>query len=163
MTTRPWFSLIVPTRARPVQLQRFLESVARTAACPKKIEIVLVMDEDDRTGASVACEGLKVVRVIGRAGRRMGALNAAGFEASRGRYVMLLNDDVVIRSRRWDAKIHKWFGRYPDNVLLVHVNDTLLRDNLCTFPLLSRVYCALIGGIAPPSSERYAIDDHIED
>ena len=45
----------------------------------------------------------------------------------------------------------------------MHVNDTLIREYLCTFPILSRKYCELIGGICPRDYERYRIDDHIED
>ena len=55
------------------------------------------------------------------------------------------------------------FRRFPDPIALVHVNDTLIRDYLCTFPILSRAYVEFVGGICPAEYERYRIDDHIED
>ena len=93
----------------------------------------------------------------------MGAINRAGYEASAGDYVMLLNDDVIARTPGWDATALACFRRFPDPVVLVHVNDTLFRDRLCTFPLTTRAFCERAGGICPPEYIRYRIDDHIED
>src|SRR5688500_3975446 len=98
---RPLFSLIVPTRGRPAQLRRMLESVARTASHPERIEVVLVVDADD-PASLVTHPRLTVRQVVGPPGRTMGALNNAGFVASAGDFVMLLNDDVIVRTRGWD-------------------------------------------------------------
>ena len=163
MAQRPTLSLIVPTRGRPAQLRRFLASVAATASRPARLEVVLVTDQDDPESHTAGHPKLAVRCIAGPAGRTMGALNAAGYEASRGEYVMLLNDDVIIQTRGWDTTIISCFRRFPDPVALVHVNDTLIRDYLCTFPILSREYCELIGGICPVAYRRYRIDDHIED
>jgi hypothetical protein len=38
-----------------------------------------------------------------------------------------------------------------------------MRDHLCVFPLVSRAFCDLTGGICPAAYRRYRIDDHIED
>ena len=156
----PTLSLIVPTRGRPESLRRMLASVAATARDSDRIEIVLVVDDDDHVEGF---PGLNIREVVGPPDRTMGELNNAGYAASRGEYVMLLNDDVVIRTRGWDRSVLSCFKRFPDPVALVHVNDTLMRDYLCTFPILSRTYCEWIGGICPTEYERYRIDDHIED
>ncbi|MBN9122101.1 MAG: glycosyltransferase [Planctomycetes bacterium] len=159
---RPLFSLIVPTRGRPAQLRRMLDSVARTASHPERIEVVLVVDDDDP--ASLATHPRLAVRhVVVAPGRTMGALNNAGFAASAGDYVMLLNDDVIVRTPGWDAIALRCFGRFPDPFALVHVNDTLMRDHLCTFPLTSRAFYELAGEVCSAEYERYRIDDHIED
>jgi hypothetical protein len=76
---------------------------------------------------------------------------------------MLLNDDVVARTPGWDEAIRACFRDCPDGVLLVHVNDTLMRRALCTFPAVSRRFCEVAGGVCPEEYERYRIDDHIED
>jgi hypothetical protein len=158
----PLISLLVPTRGRPAQLRRMLDSVSRTASHPERVEVILVIDEDDP--ASLATHPRLTVRhVIGPPRRTMGALNNAGFAASSGEYVMLLNDDVIVRTRGWDAIAIKCFQQFPDPFVLVHVNDTLMRDHLCTFPLTSRAFYELAGEICPTEYERYRIDDHIED
>src|SRR5438874_2152651 len=163
MDRRPLFSLIVPTRGRPAQLGRFLDSVAATAYHPERIEVVLVVDADDPASRADAPPRLAVRHVVGPPGRTMGELNGAGYAASAGDYVMLLNDDVVVRTRGWDAVALDCFRRFPDPFVLVHVNDTLIREHLCVFPLVSRAFCELAGGICPAEYVRYRIDDHVED
>jgi GT2 family glycosyltransferase len=91
----------------------------------------------------------------------MGALNSRGFEAASGDYIMLCNDDVVVRTPGWDRRIESVFGSFPDDVVLVHVNDGTFKDSLCVFPCVSRRYAELAGGICPESYRRYRIDDHI--
>ena len=159
---RPLVSLIVPTRGRPAQLRRFLDSVADTATHPERIEVVLVVDDDD-PHSLVAHPRLNVRHAVGPPNRAMGALNNAGFAVSSGRYVMLLNDDVVVRTRGWDATALACFRRFPDPFVLLHVNDTLMREHLCTFPLTSRAFYELCGEVCPDEYQRYRIDDHIED
>lgn len=159
---RPTFSLIVPTRGRPDQLRQMLDSVAATAHHPERVEVVLVVDADD-PASLVRHPALSVRWVVVPRGRTMGELNNAGFEASAGRYVMLLNDDVIVRTRGWDAAASECFRRFPDPFALVHVNDTLMRDHLCTFPLTSRAFYEVVDGICPPEYRRYRIDDHVED
>jgi hypothetical protein len=96
-------------------------------------------------------------------GLTMGALNMAGYEAAAGQLLMLLNDDVVARTPGWDSCVRTCFAAFPDEILLVHVNDTVLQKALCTFPIVSRRFCELVGGICPREYRRYRIDDHIED
>ena len=163
MTRRPTFSLIVPTRGRPAQLRRFLANVAATAADRDGVEVVLVVDADDPASAAVRHRQIAVRPAVVPPGLTMGALNRAGYEASAGDYVMLLNDDVEARTPGWDAAALACFRRFPDPFVLVHVNDTLFRDKLCTFPLVSRAFCDMAGGICPAEYVRYRIDDHIED
>jgi glycosyltransferase involved in cell wall biosynthesis len=156
-------SLIVPTRGRPTQLRRFLASVAATASRPDQIEVILVTDEDDPSSSAARHPQLAIRSVVGPPGRTMGALNGAGYAASTGKYVMLLNDDVVVRTRGWDRSLLRAASQFPDGITLIHVNDTLIRDHLCTFPFVSRRFCELAGGICPHDYQRYRIDDHIED
>src|SRR5438445_12213521 len=107
-----------------------LDSGAGTAAHPGRLEVVLVVDADDP--ASLVQHPLLTVRhVVVPPGQTMGTLNNAGYDASTGAYVMLLNDDVIVRTPGWDATVLACFRRFPDPFVLVHVNDTLMRDHLC--------------------------------
>jgi hypothetical protein len=163
MHRRPTFSLIVPTRRRAEALRCFLDSIAHTAIHLAAIEVVLVVDTDDPESAAVVHDTLSLKHVIVPPGQTMGSLNMAGYQAATGDYLMLLNDDVVARTSGWDEQVLACLQRFPDGIMLVHVNDTLLRQNLCTFPLVSRTFCELAGGICPREYVRYRIDDHIED
>jgi glycosyltransferase involved in cell wall biosynthesis len=159
----PLFSLIVPTRQRPESLARFLRSIESTAEHPEAIEVVLVIDADDAATLRVGAGRLQIKRVRVSPGQTMGTLNMAGYDASTGRYLMLLNDDVLARTYAWDTLLHNCFRAYPDEIVLVHVNDTVFQKELCTFPVVSRRFCELAGGICPREYVRYRIDDHIED
>src|SRR5205085_2583734 len=92
---QPNFSLIVPTRQRTDQLARLLESLAATTADPAALEVVLVVDADDRDSIEFTFERFPIKKVVVEPGLTMGTLNSKGYEASAGRYLMLLNDDVV--------------------------------------------------------------------
>ena len=163
MSQRPTFSLIVPTRGRKALLRRFLDSLTATATHPETLEVILVVDEDDLESVHFSFSALTLKHVVVSPGLTMGALNMAGYEASSGRYLMLLNDDVVVRTAGWDDTILACLRDFPDDIVLIHVNDTLMQHHLCTFPLVSRTFCELAGGICPRDYLRYRIDDHIED
>lgn len=159
---RPTFSLIVPTRQRPRQLRRFLDSLRSTTRHPDRLEVVLVVDEDDPVSRAVHDDRLALKHVIVAPGRTMGGLNRAGCAAATGQFIMLLNDDVVARTRGWDVIAARHLRRFADGVVLLHVNDGLFGADLCTFPLVSRAFLELTGGICPADYQRYCIDDHIE-
>jgi GT2 family glycosyltransferase len=157
----PDISLIIPTRQRTAQLRLALESIRLNTAVPGRLEIVLVVDEDDRESLDFKFDGLRVVMETIAPGQTMGALNMAGYRRSSGEHVMLLNDDVVLRTHGWDEQALSAFQRYPDGVVLVHVNDLVFQDSLCIFPFLKREFCETLGGICPLGYRRYRIDDHI--
>ena len=150
----PLISFLLPTRGKPDLARRFLRSLHETAHQPEEIEVILGVDEDDPQSHSITHEGLAVKRVILPPGLTMGALNRACFEASTGRYVMLINDDVIVRTPGWDTAIYRTFAAFGDDIALVHVNDLLFQERLCTFPVLSRKACLEIG-ICPACYRRY--------
>ena len=158
----PLISFLLPTRGKPDLAGRFLRSLHETAHRPEEIEVVLGVDEDDPQSHSIPHAELAVKTLILPPGLTMGALNRACFEASTGRYVMLINDDVIVRTPGWDTAIYRTFARFDDDLALVHVNDLLFQERLCTFPILSRKACLEIG-ICPACYRRYRIDDHIYD
>ncbi len=155
------FSIIVPTRQREAKLRSLLESFLAMTQDLSRIEIILVVDDDDEGSANLECPGIHIERVIVKAGLTMGELNMAGYRRSTGRYIMLLNDDVIVRTRNWDEKVLSVFLSFPDEIVLVHVNDKIFQEKLCTFPFVSRTFCEVAAGICPPDYVRYRIDDHI--
>jgi len=156
------FSFLLPTRGRPELVKRFFQSILDTAHCIEEIEVILCLDDDDLESQNISNERFSIKKVVLPKGSNMGALNRACFDASSGRYVMLINDDVIIRTKGWDKMISAVYSAYIDDIALIHVNDLLFRDSLCTFPILSRRACLEIG-ICPEEYRKYRIDDHIYD
>jgi GT2 family glycosyltransferase len=154
-------SIIVPTRGRVEQLQRFLKSVQLNAARPDALEVIIVVDDDDEPSKHVTLQGLRTKTVEVPRGLTMGSLNMAGYRASTGSYIMLANDDVIVRSPGWDAAAEAVFRSFADDIVLVHVNDGIFQEKLCTFPFLTRRFCEMAGGISHEGYRRYRIDDEI--
>ena len=156
------FSLLIPTRQRVDLINRLFQSIVNTTASTENLEIILGIDNDDNGSKAISHDVLQIKKVILPAGATMGALNRACFDASSGRYVMLMNDDVILRTKNWDKILYSTASLYKDDIVLIHVNDLLFREKLCTFPILSRKACLQIG-ICPSQYRRYRIDDHIYD
>ena len=155
------FSFLLPTRNRISGLSALLESVEAMTARPDELEIILGIDEDDQASRDFAWRGLNIVKVIVPPGLTMGRLNQACYKASRGHYLMAMNDDVVLRTSGWDDKVGLVLDAVRDDTFLVHVNDLLFGQTLCCFPMVSRAFCEMAGGFCPDEYERYRIDDHI--
>jgi hypothetical protein len=156
------FSFLLPTRNRPQQVNTLFQSIVDTTHNLNEIEVILGVDDDDLASQNITHDTLAVKTVVVPKRSTMGKLNRACFDASSGRYVMLINDDVILQTRNWDLLVAEAFARYEDDIALIHVNDLLFQEKLCTFPLLSRKACLEIG-ICPDYYKRYAIDDHIFD
>jgi glycosyltransferase involved in cell wall biosynthesis len=157
----PLFSFIIPTRGNPDSLLRLCDCIRACTRRLDELEIVLVIDTDDQATRQLELPALNIRKVEGPPGRNMAALITAGYRAATGQYLMLLNDDVVLRTPSWDDRVTEVFRSFPDDIVLVHVNDTIFRETLCTFPCLPRTYCELVGGICADGYLRYRIDDHI--
>jgi ubiquinone/menaquinone biosynthesis C-methylase UbiE/glycosyltransferase involved in cell wall biosynthesis len=156
------FSFLVPTRNRPDLVDRLFTSIVDTTEHLNELEVILCIDEDDAASSEISYEHLSFQKIVVPKGLSMGALNRACFDASKGRFVMLMNDDVILRTKGWDITVSAVFDSFSDDIALVHVNDLLFREKLCTFPILSRRACEKIG-ICPEGYQRYRIDDHIYD
>jgi hypothetical protein len=156
-------SLLLPTRARPALVNRLFESVARTALRPDELEVVVFLDRDDETHREIVWPDFKLTKVVDRPGQTMGSMTRTCFRASHGRYVMLLNDDVVFRTGGWDARVAAAFEQFGDEVALVYGNDLDQGESRPTLPLVSRVASDLIGGICPRGYYNLHIESHLFD
>jgi hypothetical protein len=156
-------SLLLPTRGRPGFVQRLFDSISSTAAAVDEIEVVLFVDEDDPQSQRISHPVISIVKIVGPAGQTMGAMNTACYDASHGRYVMLLNDDAVFRSSGWDVRITESFARFPDEIALVYGNDLDQGGAIPTFPAVSRVVCEALGELCPRGYRNLHIESHLLD
>lgn len=156
-------SLLLPTRGRPALVQRLFESLIQTTSDLQRLEIVLYIDEDDAETREISHPVLSLVKIIGRPGQTMGNMNRACYEASRGRYVMLINDDVIFRTTSWDARVIQSVKRFADEIALVYGNDLDQGEAVPTFPIVSRRVCELLGEICPSGYRHLHIESHLLD
>lgn len=156
-------SLLLPTRGRVPLVQRLFESIVESTATLNRLEVVLYVDEDDAESRSIVHPKLSVVKVIGAPSETMGGMNRACYEASRGRYVMLMNDDAVFRTQRWDIRVLEVASRFSDGIALIYGNDLDQGEAVPTFPIVSRTVCEVLGEICPRGYRNLHIESHLLD
>src|SRR3989338_5326170 len=156
------FSLILPTRNHVALVYRLLNNLVETTDVLNQIEVVLYIDEDDLASQRIEHALVPLVKVI-QPKNTMGYMTQACFEASSGRYIVLLNDDAVIRTTNWDRKVLAAFLKFPDEIVLVYCNDLYYGKSMSTFPILPRKTCELMDKICPVDFQRHCIDPHVFD
>jgi len=115
-------SILCPTRERPDQVLRLIDSVFLTAASPDKIEILFYIDSDDESFPALDhfSSRVKVFK-----GPRTWISNAHNYLYSHceGEIVMTGADDMVFRTQGWDSAIYAAFDSIPDKIALIYGND----------------------------------------
>ncbi|MCB1190627.1 MAG: hypothetical protein KDK90_09350 [Leptospiraceae bacterium] len=155
-------SLLLPTRKRVKLAIRFLESIAKTAAFPEYIEVVIYIDEDDILSYDIDYKGLKIIKIIGQQST-MGTYNSECLAAATGDIIILVNDDVIIRTYAWDEHIRNLDDSISDKIYLAYCNDLFKKKSLSTFPILSKKTCDILQQPFHPAYVGSFIDCHVMD
>lgn len=156
-------SLILPTRNRASLVYRLLDSIKETSSETEKLEIMLYVDEDDSESCRISYPDLPIIKLINPPGNTMGKITNICYEASLGRYIMLLNDDAIFHTPKWDLTIKDAFCQFLDDVALVYGNDLDQGKKVPTFPIVSRTVCKIMGNICPSEYVNLHIENHLFD
>ena len=156
------FSLILPTRSHLDLVKRLFDSILETSANLDLLEIILCIDEDDPEGRKIS-HALLTIQKITLPRSSMGSIIRNCYSKSTARYIVLINDDVIFRTKGWDIKVLEVFSRFSDDLVLVYCNDLYYGKRLSPFPILSRTACDLMDNICPAKYKGHCIDSHIFD
>ncbi len=126
------------------------------------VEVVMYLDEDDPDSHGLDDPRLRITKTIGPR-LTMGAYNSACLDKAGGEIIMLVNDDMVIRTKDWDEKVRALDSRVADKIYLGYVNDLFKGRKLATFPILSRRTCEVLVNPFPESYRGAFIDYHLLD
>jgi hypothetical protein len=142
-------SILCPTRGRPDNVKRLVESAMVNAHRPDLLEFVFYVDDDDPTAEQVDLLGdlIKVVR-----GPRI-VLSACWNECyavATGGILMQCGDDIVFRTARWDKMVRGQFEAYPDRIVLVHGEDGIQGKRVATHGFIHRTWVQVVGYFVPP-------------
>ncbi len=157
------FSILLPTRRRPSLVYKLFESIVKTTHDIQSVEIVLYMDADDTASHNIDMPALKIVKIIKPPGNSMGMMFKECYKKSSGRYIILMNDDVVFSSVGWDKAVVNAFSKFSDDIVFVYGNDLDQGERSPTIPILSRKACELMGGICPEGYLNLHIESHLLD
>ncbi|MEJ8799011.1 glycosyltransferase family A protein [Trinickia caryophylli] len=158
----PSISLLLPTRGRPALARRLFRSIAETVSRPDRVEVIVYVDDDDIESHDLDSDDIAVHRIIGPA-RSMGSYNSACLDRASGGIVVLANDDMIVRTPRWDERLLTVNDEFPDGIYLAYGNDLNKKRGLSTFPVLSRRTCELLVDPYPAQYRGAFIDVHIFD
>jgi hypothetical protein len=155
-------SLVLPTRGRPALVARLFDSIAEKTRDLRGIEVVAYVDDDDTGSIGISETRFALTKIVGPR-LTMGGYNTACLQRSKGSIIVLINDDMVVRTTHWDDLVRELDNRFEDKVYLGYGNDLFKGARLCTFPILSRRTCAVLGEPFPIAYKGAFIDYHLLD
>lgn len=157
-------SLILPSRERPEKFNRLISSLNQTTSNLSSIELISIHDHDDNTFKKIAFHKCKFRNFqIKTRQSSMGYYNSECLKHSSGKSIILINDDVLFRTKGWDILVDKLFEKYSDGIYLGYGNDLFKGKKLPTFPILSKKFINLIKDPYPSNYKGAFIDMHLND
>lgn len=138
------------------------DSLAAHTKRLENLEVVLYLDEDDPMSHDLEHKDFSVVKIIGPRAS-MGTYNTACLNRASGDIVILMNDDVVVRTPGWDSALIELAAGIPDGVFLVYANDLHMGKKMCTFPVSTRKACEVMARPYPEEYQAGFIDWHLFD
>ncbi len=114
-------SILIPTRLRPKNVKRLINSALKTAKDNSKLEFLFYVDDDDNSFPK-ELRGSKIRVFKGPRTWLSSSFNCLLLQAS-GEIIMYCGDDIVFRTKYWDETIRAEFNKVDDKICLVYTND----------------------------------------
>ena len=143
-------SVCVPSRIRPQNMSRLVESVYATSTTP--VEVLFRLDLDDEASIVEAVRLGMTYPMVRHVAAERGVLSDLWNDAaaiSTGEILMMCGDDIVFRTADWDKKVLDAFDQYPDRIALVYGNDLIQHERLATHPFIHRRWYEAVGYLVP--------------
>jgi hypothetical protein len=148
------FGIIVPTRKRPFEIKRLINSILDTADHPDKIEFCLYIDPDDdiskTTIEEMIADNKPIKYTTSNANPTLSEMWNIAFELSTAAIIMQCGDDCIFRTKSWDTIIKNKMEAYPDKIVLAYGNDGIQGEKLATHSFVSRKWIEVSGFWLPP-------------
>ena len=130
----------MPTRDRFELASRFIKSLELNSKFPKKIELLIYVDDDDKKSLELH-SNIIPIKIFSGKKLTMGGYNTFLQKKSSGNIIMLVNDDIVIKTKNWDVEVRNLNYKFNDQIYLAYPNDLNKGRKLCTFPIISKKTC----------------------
>jgi hypothetical protein len=140
-------SILLPSRGRPDQLARLIQSAHDTA---DNFEFVIRLDEDDPTLSQYRHLEDGMVRIFTGARDVLSKYWNECYDQSHGDILMHCGDDIIFRTGGWDEKVQQAFDEEADPYWFVHGDDGYWGHNFGTHGFLHREWAETVGYFVPP-------------
>jgi len=148
-------SVLLPSRGRPDNIRRLLDSITATASDLANIEVIVRLDSDDATfreyivQRSAVGVGLSVQYLVGPRIVLSECWNDC-YRVARGDILMQCGDDIIFRTPGWDETVEQTFNEYPDRILFAYGDDGIQGRGFGTHGFISREWVEAVGYFVPP-------------
>ena len=141
-------SILVPTRNRPQNVERLWKSILETAQTPSDVEMILYIDDDDTSydDLQLPITKHKGPRIV------LSEMWNKAAELANGDILMYAADDIVFRTKGWDAMVNSKFKSITDGIAFVFGNDgSRVHDGRYgTHGFVTQKWFDTLGYICPP-------------
>lgn len=151
-------SILVPTRRRPRNIDRFIESFyqnARSGDILESIEFLFYIDFCDELSLpelehqKEQYKDLVNIRwIIGERTAISDMYNRLYEQIVNPDIILISGDDCLCRTEAWDLVVEETFSKYKDRLVLVGGKD-LLNESLFTSFFISKEYIDILGFVMP--------------
>lgn len=149
----PLISILTPTRGRPDNIARLVNSALDTARQPDLLEFIFYVDVDDQPSGDaierLASTGVNTMMIVGERIVLSEMWNVCA-RAAHADVMMHCGDDIIFRSDNWDEHVLGEFDKYPDKIVLVHGRDGYQDARLATHGFRHRNWMNVVGDFVPP-------------
>lgn len=144
-------SILLPTRGRPENVTRLIDSALDTASDPKDIEFVIAVDEDDKSMADMLENPPRQTTIFSVSRQVLSKYWNDCFEKANGDILMHCGDDIIFRTDNWDTVVKDTFNKFEDNIVFVFGNDGSPHNGkFGTHGFIHRKWAETVGYFVPP-------------
>ena len=137
----PSISICIPSRGRPIELHRMIDSAIKTASNLHEVEFLVYADLDDESMSNFSHPWTTVHKGKTRTISEMTNYLAA---QCNGMLIMYAADDVVFRTAGWDKMVQEEYRKY--RICLIHGDDLGQNsDKIATHGFISRELYEILG------------------
>jgi glycosyl transferase/beta-hydroxylase protein BlmF len=159
-------SLLCPTRGRPSRAEELLRSIRDTQSNDN--EILFCLQEDDPALNQYSAE-IKRLSIISKPRTTSYYWNLLA-ERSTGDFLILMGDDVTIKTKNWDIEFNRIYDQYPDGIFNIKMQDGRIGrprkqapDELPgPHPVITRRWYETLGYFVYPGFRHYCVDKWID-
>lgn len=144
-------SLLVPTRGRPDNIVRLLQSLHETSHVMP--DVILRIDDDDEESKSALEQIISAGENVSFIGGKRTTMTAYWNEIAGltpADVLMFAADDICFRTKGWDSLVRKTFDEHPDKMIFVHGEDGYWGNRFGTHGFLHRKWVDALGYVLPP-------------
>ncbi len=119
------------------KLARTLANLRETISDMSQIEVVVCLDaEPSFPDGWIDRIGDNLIRVYAAPSKYRGRFFDAAWKASTGRFLLMMNDDALFKTKGWDKMIP--YDKYPDDLVVFGFKDNQFNDRFFCHPIWSR-------------------------